>query len=130
MMFELLLGAALQAVPPGQAVTIHQGNSIDVPNEIAPAVLPYLMCVMEGVNASSPLSSSDEVRTAQLRAMEDCSPVRQEAKADAMKMLSGSKIPAGKRDAFVEEALTRLAHIHDGLAVQLDAARQPGGSVK
>jgi hypothetical protein len=124
MMISVLL-IALAQVAPSTAPAFEEHrvrNSLEMPREIAPAIVPYFKCTMEATNTHGAVSTGEEFRIAKQRAIASCSQVRAEAKAAALNMLSRTDIATEDREAFVEKALTSIDHAQDGVADRLDKA--------
>ena len=111
--------------PTDGVVVTRQENRLSIPPEIAPAVIPYVQCVMNAMNEEAevaPIATADAARAAQQRALATCQATRNEAKAAALKILSRSSAVHGDTEGFVESALTSIDHINDKIAERLDQA--------
>jgi hypothetical protein len=106
-LFLLAASAGLQApIEPVRTVTMSEKRgSLDIPDEIAPAVVPFMMCRLRaaGVRVRRPDGTIPESATP---SGEDCTPVRSAAKRNAITMLKQKGIkPKGGRESFVERTL-------------------------
>ena len=125
-MFALFLLVQAVSVPqnPSDAGAIYRGpQRLEVPNEIAPAVVPYLQCIMQSTNTllkGAAVSTGDAFRAVQARAVSECSSARIAARSRALEMLSTSAKPEADREAFVDNALNSIEHIQDKDAETLD----------
>jgi hypothetical protein len=110
----LLALAALLATSGGQ---FQVGNpaplttrSLHTPDEIAPAVLPYLACLYEA--RGLPLlrgTDGQPITTSEPGPGGDCSSVRIHAQEEALKLLAGKRVPdKTSPEAFVEGALEEM----------------------
>src|SRR3954469_3040656 len=112
MIVPVLLGLATQVSTPRDKLTsVAQAQAqLHTPDEIAPAVLPYLACLY-AARGLPLLRGSDGSQISFRKEGNDCSLARSRAHADAVKLLEHKKTP-GDRTAteFVEEALSEMDH--------------------
>jgi hypothetical protein len=103
----MLALAALFSTAAGPAALPTQ--SLHTPDQIAPAVLPYLACLyaarglplLRGTDGR-PISTGKPIDG-------DCSPVRRRAQEEALKLLEGKQLPNGTSpESFVVNALSEM----------------------
>lgn len=113
--------------------------SINLPDEFAPAVIPYLMCMSSrfgetsygsGGHGSGGLKKAD-IAAATAVALEKCAGVRREAFANGVRMLETQKLgTSAEREARVEATLreieTMFSNIGNSFPPEPDAG--PSGS--
>ena len=104
----LLVNAAAEAQPEEGAPLVHAWPQLHTPDQITPAVLPYLACLYarRGLPA---LHASDGSAVAYDKSSADCSAARARAASDAVKLLDGKPVPGGiSVDDFVERTLSDI----------------------
>lgn len=123
----LLLMAQTIAPPPPPAddgVIYRESGSLTLPGKIAPALLPYLMCVNEAADdelvTTEPATTGAIVLAAQARAVTGCQDQRAAAKSGALTLLAQDARSAADREREVERALYSIEHAFDGVAETLD----------
>ena len=81
---------------------------LEIPDEIAPALMPYMACQMRAAGAPI-IKPGQPVPQDQQPTGEDCTSVRQTAARNALVMLDRRSIePIGGRQAFVAKALDNI----------------------
>jgi hypothetical protein len=126
MIVPLVLAAlAISAPPSDDPVTVitreEAGRRLVIPDEIAPAVLPYMTCQLaaHGVTLGPP--GAERIPAAEQRGA-DCSTVRKEAARNAERMLEQrGRNDAVERRAIVEHVLAKVE------AFAAMSAPTPGG---
>ena len=121
MIFALLLAATIQG--PEVQRTISERQSLSLPGEIAPAVVPYLQCMLAdrgGRIAGS--RSGDAVRAGIEQLKTDCRAERDQAEARARDILKASKAPEVDREQKITASLNSIDHSQDHIAEHLDQA--------
>jgi hypothetical protein len=89
--------------------------SLHTPDLIAPAVLPYLACLY-AARGQLLLRGSDGRPIGDAAKSHDCTAVRRNAEANALKLLEGKTIPDGiSPELFVLEALSAMDRYVDSL---------------
>lgn len=124
----LLAAAQPDAPPPDPSTLVRERRAFYIPDEIAPAVIPYVRCVTDAFRAEGDrvdMTTGETARAAQARALASCASVRAEAKTAAQAMLARTDIAPAAREPFVKQALAAVDHIHDHIAETLDGNRQP-----
>jgi hypothetical protein len=116
MILTLALLAALVAAPepvsaPGQPVVTREVRmaSLTIPDEIAPAVLPYLDCLQARIDMRVYSEGKLVPPPPGVTEGSDCRPTREHARQDAdtmLKRLGGRG--RGERAAFIERTLTSM----------------------
>jgi hypothetical protein len=127
---DVALGLALAVLQPPPPPMVRLPNTSDtavarlkIPDEIAPAIVPYLRCKLAsgGMELRSSVNGPVQAPTAPVGA--DCKKVREQAALRAERMLRDQRRgPSADHRAFVERALTS---IDDFLAVPLDMKPPP-----
>ena len=105
MMFALLLMLMEPASTGTVAVT---SGPLNIPDEIAPAVMPYMACLTAA--KGSPLRngpSGPEFMPGRFKAGQDCSNVRAEAAQDSERLLKGSTTKR-ERAKLIETTLSSI----------------------
>jgi hypothetical protein len=92
--------------------TVRPMGSIEIPPEIAPAVVPYMMCLQqkmrEAVQASNGLDQAEYTAAVPV-VREKCAGVRRTALEQGVQMLADRRIgTAGERPARVEATLVNI----------------------
>lgn len=121
MIFALLLAATIQG--PEVQRTISEQRSLSIPGEIAPAVVPYLQCMLTdrgGRLAGS--RTGDAVRAGIELLKADCQAERDRAETLARDMLKASKAPEADREQMIAASLASIDHSRDHIAERLDRA--------
>lgn len=105
------------------AVVIGESRRVEMPAEIASALLPYMKCLTERLNESAAqgISSGDEFRAAQSAAVEACLQARTLAQSEARKLLATTEKSKAEQNLLIESWLTSVEHMQDDVADQLDA---------
>lgn len=105
----LLINSGVPAAPPGDRSALVQAwPQLHTPDQITPAVLPYLACLYAERNLP-PLRGSDGVPIAYDKSRGDCTAVRAAAAADAARLLAGHPAPRGmSAGALIERTLTDI----------------------
>ena len=89
-------------------------GSVDIPDEIAPAVVPYLAClfnaVMEGIQNAGGGIHIDQMPAVEAAALDRCSAVRRSSAVEAEKLLEAydGKFEPAARPAMIESALASI----------------------
>jgi hypothetical protein len=91
-------------------------GSVIIPDEIAPAVIPYLDCLTNAVNRGigpKGVGTVDEVRAIEANAVTECRPVRKTAatNADGMYKKYNKKLDAAGRAASIEKTLVEIENM-------------------
>jgi len=104
----LLLIAGVQAEDAQPRTVVVQSGPLDIPDEIAPAVLPYMACLTAA--KGSPLRNGPggpEAFPGRFKVGEDCTGARAEAALNANRMLKGTRSKK-KRSELVETTLSSI----------------------
>ena len=117
MMLGLLLLLGAQDVP-AATITRERSKSVTIPDEIAPAVFPYLRCLSDGFNAESKkhgaVLDGGALKSANVAARSGCAKERVEAKTQAEQLLKKQgSAPAADRAKLIEDALTGVEGIFE-----------------
>jgi hypothetical protein len=124
LLFLVVAGNAAAQSVDSSAVTRSQPQ-LHTPDEIAPAVLPYLACLYASRGLPL-LRGSDGRQIGYDKNDADCSAARKQAQADALKLLDHKSIPGGaSAAAFIDDALSQMDSYVASLPVRSAAA--PGG---
>ena len=124
MMIAMLMLGMIQ--PAEEPTIIRERQTLALPSEIAPAVAPYLMCMLEDRNARIPGSRTGEaVRAAIEQLRTDCRDERDGAELRAREMLRASNGPEADREQMIEGALISIDHSRDNIAERLDRVNSP-----
>jgi hypothetical protein len=100
---------------------VGEPQSLSLPGEIAPAVSPYLACMVgDRHQRLLGVSTGDAARAAVDRLRSDCRPARDQAEADALRLLAASGVSPGRRAGMVAEVLVSIDRSRDNVAVRLD----------
>src|SRR5688572_13224865 len=92
----ILLGLGQTSQP---SVETRTSSTINLPDAIAPAVIPYLKCmVLDGAQHMEGVSTGEAARAGIQKALEACRPLRDEAETRARAMLRSSPHSAGERE--------------------------------
>ena len=121
MIFALLLAATIRGAEVQR--TISERQSLSLPGEIAPAVVPYLQCMLTdrgGRLAGS--RTGDAVRAGIEQLKTDCRTARDQAETRAREMLKASKAPEADREQMIKASLDSIDHSQDHIAERLDRA--------
>lgn len=104
----LMLMAAMQSGEPDVATTVRR--ALHTPDEIAPAVLPYLACLYASRGLTLLNGTDDRPMIADnIGIGDDCAAVRQRAHDDALKLLASRPESVGTdRPSVVDQALTDI----------------------
>jgi hypothetical protein len=97
-----------QRPPPPTLASDRPMGHLNIPDEIAPAIVPYVNCVMasRGVQMRS---SGNAVQAPAVPAGSDCTPARAEAARQADAMLAGQhRGSRQQRQALIERTLTNV----------------------
>ena len=129
MSWSLILAAASAAAQPTPAATISMPvalGRLEIPDEIAPALMPYMACQMRAAGAPI-IKPGQPVPMGQQPTGEDCTKVRETAARNAMTLLDRQHVdPPGGRQAFVAKALDDIDTFH----VQMTALSSQGSGPK
>jgi hypothetical protein len=118
MILAMLLAVIAQ---PADAGIVRRGHSLTVANEIAPAVMPYLQCVLTDERERlMGVSTGPQARAAIAHLLSDCHDARSIAESHARQMLEDSAVPETDRDHLIRSALTSIDHSRDDVAQYLD----------
>ena len=121
MMIAVMLIGMMQSAE--QVAIIPDRQALTLPNEIAPAVLPYLACMLQDRNLRLVGSSTGDAARAGIEQLKtDCQPARREAEARARAMLRTSNVPEANRETMISSALGSIDHSRDKIAERLDQA--------
>jgi hypothetical protein len=131
---DVALGLALAVLQPPSAPVVRLPNTtdtavarLDIPDEIAPALLPYLRCKLAsaGLELRSSVNGPVQRPTAPVGA--DCKNVREEAALKAERMLRDRRRgPSADHRAFVRRALASIDNFIDA-PLQMPPQMQPQG---
>jgi hypothetical protein len=106
------------AAPPATTTRAVARASVEIPDEIAPAIVPYVRCLMasRGVPIRGPGGGAEEAPAAERGA--DCTPVRREAarRADAM-LVAQRRGTREERAALIERTLAGVESFADASAL-------------
>jgi hypothetical protein len=120
-MIAMMLIGMMQ--PAGQVVTIPDRQTLTLPNEIAPALFPYLACMLQDRNSRIPGAQTGDAARAGIEQLRtDCQPDRDKAEARAREMLRTSNMPDTDRKALITSSLRSIDHSRDNIAQRLDQA--------
>lgn len=130
--FSLALGMALATVPSSakaEAPVEHPlleskvaSGSIVIPDEIASAVVPYLMClnkaINEGVSKTGNGANAEQMPVIEEEALQHCRGVRETAttKAENLLLAYNDKIETTARAAKIESTLVGIEVMFTGMA--------------
>jgi hypothetical protein len=104
----LLLSVAAGAPPVDPSAVTRARPQLHTPDQIAPAVLPYLACLY-AERGLPLLHASDGAQVAYDKSTSDCSAARSQAKADAAKLLQGKPVPDGvSAGEFIDRTLADM----------------------
>jgi len=126
MILLLVLAQTITPAPlPADDGVIHrERNSLELPDKIAPALVPYLACVFETSNdeilKGQPATTGAIILAAQARAVDRCRNQRATAKAGALALLASDNRSATDREKEVEHALSGIERSFDAAAETLD----------
>jgi len=121
MIVEMMMFGLVQVA---EAPTIISERRVfSLPNEIAPAIAPYLLCMVEDRNSRVMGSTTgDAARAAIERLKADCRSERDQAETRAQEMLRVSSVPNSDRSRLIADALASIDHSQDHIADRLDQA--------
>ena len=120
-MIETVLIAMMQ--PAEQVAIIPDRQALSLPNQIAPAVFPYLACMLQDRNSRLLGSRTGEAARRGIEQLKaDCKSVRQMAEIRAREMLRNSEVSEASWEDVIAESLTSIDHCRDNIAVRLDEA--------
>ena len=129
MSWSLILAAASAAAQSAPAATIAMPvalGRLEIPDQIAPALMPYMACQMRAAGAPI-IKPGQPVPLGQQPTGEDCTKVREAAGRNAVTMLVREHVdPPGGRQAFVAKALDDIDTFH----AQMTALSSQGSSSK
>ncbi|HYE29752.1 MAG TPA: hypothetical protein VEA61_16155 [Allosphingosinicella sp.] len=115
-MIALLLLAAAAASPadaPNLERRAVMRGSMDIPDEIAPAVLPYLNCQIASSGVPVYADGRRLPPPAGIVKGSDCSAMRRQAATEADRMLRARGMAsAARRRAIVDDTLARMDEFH------------------
>ena len=83
-------------------------GSIQIPDEISPAVVPYMLCMQSA--SGIPVYGMNDQLLNDPENKTDCQPVREKAVADGVRMLRNQRLGRNKREreAYVEKVLLNI----------------------
>jgi hypothetical protein len=110
--------------PPAIVSKVSTGK-LDIPDEMAPAVIPYLYCLNSAVNkrlAKSGGAKAEELGLIESEATAECRPVREKAAVNADKLLkkNDKKIKKPERSAKIETVLVNIEDTAAGFSKRMD----------
>jgi hypothetical protein len=116
------LSAPVDMKPPPQPVGERRlRQSVALPGEIADAVQPYLMCMVEDRRERLMGVSTGEAARAGIQKLRaDCAPMRDQAASSARDALRTSRTPAARHEELIRDTLTAIDRSRDGIAEHLD----------
>jgi len=130
MIVTLAIALLVQAIPVATVRTTERTGSIEIPDDIAPAVIPYFLCLNDRSNAATQqIMARDKVsgldgpqlREANTMALTDCKATRATSAANASKALDTREISdAGARTKMIEDTLTGFEASMTASADKLD----------
>ena len=111
---------ALAAMQPTVGSNMR-GGSVSFPDGVAPYMMPYINCIVAGMNADRRLPSGDPavLRAIQSDALVHCKSVRQAVFDDtdrALKNVAAYR-DDNRRRAMIENVLNQIDHMDDALVV-------------
>ena len=112
--FALMIGAAATPAnaPEVPIVQRSTSRSLDIPDEIAPAVTPYFMCLMNGINNAAREAGGleqSEFEASAITVRSNCSDEREAASEKGLQMLKQQGFGSEDRQrALVEETLISI----------------------
>jgi hypothetical protein len=118
MMLVLMVGA-LQ--PAESGTLVREQHALSVPNEIAPAVIPYLKCMVEDRKGRLFGPRNGLTGHAALELLKaDCKSERQSAEIAARKTLTASNAGHPDNERMISTTLTSIDHAQDSVAERID----------
>ncbi len=124
MIIAMLMLGMIQ--PAEEPIILRERRTLALPREIAPAITPYLMCMLEDRNARIPGSrTGNAVRAAIEQLKADCREERNEAELRAREMLRTSNLPDADKEQMIEGALISIDHSQQYRAERLDQFNPP-----
>lgn len=121
MMIAMLLLGLIQ--PADEPVIVREQRTLALPREIAHAVAPYAMCMLEDQNDRMPGSETGDAARAAIKLVKaDCGSVRDQAESQARESLRASNMSETGRVSMIAETLNSIDQILDHVAERLDAA--------
>ena len=121
MMIAMMLIGMMQ--PEQQVATIPDRQALTLPNEIAPALMPYLACMLQDRNSRILGTRTGEAARAGIEQLKtDCQPDREKAEARARETLRSSNVPDNDREDMIATSLQSIDHSRDNIARRLDQA--------
>ena len=114
----VLLGVGQTAQP---NVESRSRSSLSIPAEIAPAVFPYLQCMVRDESQRiMGVSTGAAARAGIQLLLGDCREFRVLSEARAREMLRSTRYPAGGRERMIADTLSSIDHSRDDVAAHLD----------
>jgi hypothetical protein len=126
MLKSIFLIAALQTPPPAEPVARESvvSATLDIPDEIAPAVVPYMMCLLGSAGIEMRREGQAVAPAAEKGA--DCSGQRKLAAERADKMLKqAGRGDREARTAFIEKTLVSMERFSKPSEVLLPPGKRP-----
>ncbi|MEQ1540508.1 MAG: hypothetical protein ABL928_16405 [Sphingorhabdus sp.] len=123
------LAASAQANEPVEHPAIESTvatGSITIPDEFAPAVVPYFDClnkaINDGVGKTGRGADADQVRMIETQALLSCRATRETAATKADKLLRAydKKMPSADRTAKIETKLVGIEAMFTGVGDMMD----------
>ena len=102
----IALSAAVQA--PQTSVESRPLGSLGIPDDIAPAIIPYLNCRLLGRGARLGPPGPNQIAPRPEQIGADCSAVRASSSRDAAVLLSGDRRGEAERRDHIEQALAGI----------------------
>ena len=120
----MMMAMLLAMIQPVETPTVsRERQTLSLPREIAPAVVPYLKCMLEDRTARIAGSRTGEAARAGIEQLKaDCRSERDVAQARARQMLKASTVPEADREKLIETSLSSIDHSQDHIALRLDRA--------
>jgi hypothetical protein len=92
-----------------------------LPNEVAPALMPYVQCMFsDSQERLMGVSTGEAARAAVARLLGDCRGVRDTAEQRSRERLERSDVSESDRERIISEALVSVDHMRDDVAEHLD----------
>ena len=119
MIWALVLLGVVQSAQPN--LEARSRSSLSIPAEIAPAVIPYLQCMVRDEGQRIIGASTGAAARAGIQLLlGDCRQVRVDAEARAREMLRSTRYPAGDRERIISATLSSIDRSRDDVADHLD----------
>ena len=105
-----------------------QAGSVTIPDEIAPAVVPYLFClnnaVNEGIRKTGKGADAAQTRVIEGQALQFCRPNRETAAKNANTLMkkNNRKLKEADRTATIEAVLVNIEAMTTGTSAMMDQA--------